>query len=203
MPPPTPVILRKLAEIDIAYEVRQYCRWAFDEVLLTAQDQEMLASLQQATFTAGATAMRNLESFFRKERPGPTGFDATDVVADHYFDNGWPRRANLATYPLLLWDDRSPQLNKSAQENVNRHLSHIASTRVTQRGQFSWATDVNRRLILDCYRIFIRDLYVAHPHRVRWFSDATRTVRHRLGNLTPVQNAGATPTQTAVHAATV
>lgn len=74
-------ILRELAKIDIAYEVRQYCRWAFEPMPVVVGAEDVGTSLEQATFTAGATAMRNLVSFFMKSRPQTGAHDQTDVVA--------------------------------------------------------------------------------------------------------------------------
>lgn len=65
---------------------------------------------RQACFEGAVLHLRNLVEFLEKARPTSPSF-ASDLVADHYFDDGWMARPD----ELLLYDASSKERNMTSE----------------------------------------------------------------------------------------
>jgi hypothetical protein len=86
----------------------------------------------------------------------------TDLVADDYFDDGWPNRSDF-----VLGANKDEHQKVKAE--IDQRLAHISTHRLTD--DFDWR-DTRRLyapLVLQRFTNFRADLRVVHPARAQWF----------------------------------
>ena len=172
--------LRGCAEIDVDYEVDQYCLWATTAPPDLSDEHDSLR-LRQATFEAAVLHHRNLAEFLHGARPKQDEHRRTNIVADHYFDAGWQSKPA----PMRLRSTKSGSSDGSLRHSIDVHLAHITSERHTRRvsdGPFDWGA-VDSTLVLKVFLKFVDDLRMLHPDRGEWFSRAEGEARTALARM--------------------
>lgn len=171
--------LRQLAEVDIAYEMKQYTTWAARGPSTAFLDEEEASLLKKATFEVRVLHLRNLADFLRKDRPDTSNPDhshrLTDVVAAHYFDDGWMAKPQ----GMRCYSAQSRKRDDWVLRNINAHLAHVTRTRVDRRlagEEFDW-DQVDSTLVLNNFDRFITDLQRAHPDRAQWFESCRTDIK--------------------------
>jgi hypothetical protein len=180
--------LESSARIDVAYELEQYVLWSLTRPPRHANP-DIDLRLRQACFEVAVLHLRNLVDFLTKERPVPGPF-STDLVADHYFDDGWASKPDR----LWLYSDESDDENARVRRNVNRHLAHITTSRHELRvsGQpFEW-DEINPALVLEAFLRFVDDLDATHPSRAGWFALSQRNAVNALAQIETHRMSGST-----------
>lgn len=165
---------RDLAELEemvfhVAYEHRGLWWFLTVDVPLGTTDewgQVMAALMQQARLEAGLIHLRVVADFLlskRDDRRYPLG-----LVADDYFDDGWPKRPNVVI-------GKNPQEQRVILDDLHARLAHLSLRRLdktTVHKGFEWATVMGLApKVLVTFNRFVTELAAVHPGRAKWFRD--------------------------------
>jgi hypothetical protein len=152
----------------VAYEHRGLWAFLHVDITLSATDSHgaLKAELmQQARLEAGLIHLRVLTDFLKAKRDTkyPLG-----LVADDYFDDGWPKRPNV-----IIGNDTNEQ--GEILDDLHARLAHLSLRRLddtTVTRGFSWASVLELApKVLQRFTRFVEDLSAAHPERAKWFTD--------------------------------
>ena len=172
-PPPAPHVLRNMAEEHVFYElcrVVEFLRFGNVVPLKDGIDKEVRRRLldwaASAILESALIHVRNISDFLTRERPTHRA-NRTDLVADHYFDEGWTGR------PTFIFGTCKAEHDAVLTE-INRRVAHISTQRssVETDGAFAWNNYVREQVpgALPAFRAFLNDLGQQHRARLHWFA---------------------------------
>jgi len=152
----------------VAYEHRGLWWFLTVDVPLGSSNERgrlLAALMQQARLEAGLIHLRVLADFLLSSRDEryPLG-----LVADDYFDDGWPKRPNV-----VIGKDTNEQ--KEILDDLHARLAHLSLRRLdktTVHKGFEWATVMALApRTLRTFARFVSELKGVHPERATWFAD--------------------------------
>lgn len=175
--PPTDDVLKHMAKIHVPYELQrvvQFWVWGNDVALApepdASEEETMYRTgwVQAAILESALVHLRNVSDFLTKCRPTNKKFE-TDLVADHYFANGWRKRPDFII-------GGGKKKHKDLLDEINWRVDHLTTQRysIKDEGDFKWNEYVKKQfpVILPAFRLFLYDLMECEPERALWFDDS-------------------------------
>jgi hypothetical protein len=146
----------------------------------------MFTLVGQATLESALIHLRNVAEFIVSRRPVVSDVRKDDVVADHYFVDGWRGR------PHWVIGNTAREHGK-AMMNIHRRAMHLTTERLG--GTFQWWEVLGSvENVFAAFRSFVSDLAVVHPTRAAWFDRSISTLDERQRDKRWTVPPGAPPT---------
>jgi hypothetical protein len=175
-PPPSDDVLEHMADDHVFYELHRTLEFAHHGNVLPIGGNvppEVRADLadwsQSAILESSLIHLRNVSDFLTKTRPTQKHAE-TDLVADHYFVNGWHGRPDF-----IFGTDKSA--HDAVLKEIHRRVAHLTVQRhtVPWSGAIEWQPYVTQQfpVLLRAFAAFLADLIKQEPGRAAWFNSST------------------------------